>query len=604
MDPLSVSAGIVGILTAAAAITNFIGGLLNSANGAPQSIRHVLTEVTGISTCLSELQAFLLGTREVPRSRSTMLMVEQIIVTLTGCVTAFSDLEKTLEPLKTSQPLRILDRIRWGLREEKSIGRILARLQVTKTSLNLMLTTLTWYIRIFIGFKVIARTITETPHLHSISVDEAHTSSQQLEGLVHEVLTNNRDISTRLRRLEMQLSAAAASNSFQASSFIKTLDDNMTTRSLIADRAKNQTINQTLTYGFTFDEELQASMVYARAAQRHSHLSLPSATRSIGWSFFSGISLAKISNISVLSLPIMVEEICNGHTYYNTDERTKAPVRPVNHQGFKLLLLGDTQSGKTTILNQFRLLNGHGLSKVERNEGTRMVQDFLVSLSSLIEKPSQLVDDPDFYLNNLGRIASDDYLATDQDILALPWARSTGIYGQAVNVANETYHVYDVGGWSSERRKWEYAYYKDPDCVMIVVPLSSYNEASCEDPNMASAGDVKAMDGHLELFKSLPNFTGSSDKILYLVFNKMDIFEEKILYDPMSKYFPDYTGGADVTEACGYWEQCFRKLVPEGRQMEVTFTTAISPSFKTVIDAVHEKMLEREHWSQSMPGAS
>lgn len=89
-------------------------------------------------------------------------------------------------------------------------------------------------------------------------MDQAHTSSRQLEGLVHEVLSNNRDISNRLRRLETQIGAAAASNSFEASSFIETLDDNMTTRSLIEDRARNQTINQTLTYGFTFDEVLQA----------------------------------------------------------------------------------------------------------------------------------------------------------------------------------------------------------------------------------------------------------------------------------------------------------------------------------------------------------
>jgi len=148
MDPLSVSAGIVGILTAAAAITNFIGGLLNSTKGAPESIRHVLTEVTGISTCLGELQAFLLGTREVPRSRATMVMVEQVVVTLTGCVTTFSDLEKILEPLKTSRPLRVMDRVIWGLKEE-SIARILGRLEVTKSSLNLMMTTLTWYTHIF-----------------------------------------------------------------------------------------------------------------------------------------------------------------------------------------------------------------------------------------------------------------------------------------------------------------------------------------------------------------------------------------------------------------------------------------------------------------------
>jgi len=143
MDPLSVSAAVVGILTAAASITNCIGGLLNSTNGAPESVRHVQTEVGGIGTCLDELRAFLLGPRDTPRSRTTMLMVEQVIVTLTECVTAFSDLEKILEPFKTGQPIRIIERVKWA-RKKPSLGRIFRRLQVTKLSLNLMLTTLTW----------------------------------------------------------------------------------------------------------------------------------------------------------------------------------------------------------------------------------------------------------------------------------------------------------------------------------------------------------------------------------------------------------------------------------------------------------------------------
>lgn len=182
--------------------------------------------------------------------------------------------------------------------------------------------------------------ITKTSLSRSISVEEAHTSSRKLEGLVHEVLTNNRDISTRLRKLETQLSATAASSSLRASSFVGTVDDNMTTRSLIEDRARNQTITQTFTYSYTFDEDLQASWVYARAAKRQSSLSLPSATRSIGWSIFSGVSLANVSNVSVISLPITVQEICNGPSYYNVTAENKVPIRLDEGQAFKVLLLG------------------------------------------------------------------------------------------------------------------------------------------------------------------------------------------------------------------------------------------------------------------------
>jgi len=173
-----------------------------------------------------------------------------------------------------------------------------------------------------------------------MTMEEAHTSSRQLEGTVHEVLTTNRDMSIRLRRLEMQLSTAAGSNSLGAGSFVGTLNDNMTTRSLIEDRARDQAITQTVTYGYTFDEDLQTSWVYARAANRQSNLSPPSETRSIGWSFFSGISLANISNISVVSLPIAVQEICNGHSYYSIHDRVENYGGPSDGQEFKIFLLG------------------------------------------------------------------------------------------------------------------------------------------------------------------------------------------------------------------------------------------------------------------------
>lgn len=80
--------------------------------------------------------------------------------------------------------------------------------------------------------------------------------------------------------------------------------------------------------------ELYNSRVYLRTSHRHSISSLPSAFGSTsGWSFLSGISLAQISNLSVLSLPIRPQDIWNPHHYEplhqqnsldGSDTRTKA----------------------------------------------------------------------------------------------------------------------------------------------------------------------------------------------------------------------------------------------------------------------------------------
>ena len=146
-------------------------------------------------------------------------------------------------------------------------------------------------------------------------MDEAHGSVKDLSNLVEQVLAENQEMSRRLKTLELQ-----SHNSLSLGASTRHLMDDatsiLTTRSQIDDRAKSQNITQTTTYGFAFDQDLNESRVYSRALHRHSNLSLPSTTiNSMGWSFFSGISLAEVSNISVISLPISVNELWN-HQHY------------------------------------------------------------------------------------------------------------------------------------------------------------------------------------------------------------------------------------------------------------------------------------------------
>ena len=86
------------------------------------------------------------------------------------------------------------------------------------------------------------------------------------------------------------------------------------------------------------------------------------------------------------------------------------------------------------------------------------------------------------YLDHLDRIAHRDYSVTDKDILSLQWAKTIGIYKQSIDVENLSYHVYDVHShfydrcaWSTVKKPWV-DMKKVPECVMMVVPLSSYDE--------------------------------------------------------------------------------------------------------------------------------
>ncbi|KAL8639987.1 MAG: hypothetical protein Q9228_003043 [Teloschistes exilis] len=138
MDPLTISVSIVGLCTAAVQISRLLKRFVDSSSDAPASARHTITEITGIYVCINQLDAFLSGRQESPRSRRSLVMLEQVIIVFTDCVSTFSQLEQTLESLKTDSPMRVIDRVMWAMKE-KTISKLLARLQTSKTSLSLIL---------------------------------------------------------------------------------------------------------------------------------------------------------------------------------------------------------------------------------------------------------------------------------------------------------------------------------------------------------------------------------------------------------------------------------------------------------------------------------
>ena len=143
MDPISAVASIVGLVGAAAKVSESLFKFIRSVKDAPKLASTVLQEVSDISACLSQLQSFLIGNNAASRSHENLLMVEQIVVALTNCVLIFSELEEIVESLKPSDPMQTGRLAQWVLKAQ-SIETLFTRLQSSKLSLNLMMTTLTW----------------------------------------------------------------------------------------------------------------------------------------------------------------------------------------------------------------------------------------------------------------------------------------------------------------------------------------------------------------------------------------------------------------------------------------------------------------------------
>lgn len=144
MDPLSLTAAVVGLVNGAGKITATLYELTNNIKDAPSLAHHVMGEVHSINSIICSLQAFLWGESRASKSREAMILIEHLVTTLTGCVCTFSELEMEINDLKSGDGMNTLDRLKWIHRKD-TIDQLFQRLQNHKSSLSLMLTILGRY---------------------------------------------------------------------------------------------------------------------------------------------------------------------------------------------------------------------------------------------------------------------------------------------------------------------------------------------------------------------------------------------------------------------------------------------------------------------------
>lgn len=301
MDGISVAASIVGLIGAAAKITLGLNEFITWVNEAPKLANAVLQEVADISACLGQVQSLLLGAGTVNPSNQSLVMVEEIIVVLSNCVLIFSELEKLVEGLKSDQRTSISHVLKWATKE-KAVAALLLRLQSSKTSLSLMISSMTF-----------------------LSIEDARSSMSQLTNLVRQLLESNQDIFDRLGRMELK-------NSDCVSTTVRTTR-NSVSEETIEDCESIVTVRQVNAGPFPwkangmkvsnsrseFECLLESSRPYVRASRRldRSLSTTSSVVETLGWSCLSGISLAEVSNISILELALDKHHVWNP-THYDT----------------------------------------------------------------------------------------------------------------------------------------------------------------------------------------------------------------------------------------------------------------------------------------------
>jgi len=149
MDGLSIAASVAGLLQVAAKVVNVISRAAEIRE-MPSVVRNVLAEAYALQAIFHHLQDFILNFADGNHDdRKSMIYLEHLVATLTGCVCAFDQLEMVLEGLNAnldvSSSLGLWDSAKWALKNQ-DLGRVLGDLQNHKSSLNLMLSIVTWFV--------------------------------------------------------------------------------------------------------------------------------------------------------------------------------------------------------------------------------------------------------------------------------------------------------------------------------------------------------------------------------------------------------------------------------------------------------------------------
>src|SRR3989338_920318 len=222
-------------------------------------------------------------------------------------------------------------------------------------------------------------------------------------------------------------------------------------------------------------------------------------------------------------------------------------------QEIKLLLLGAGESGKSTIAKQMKILYLKGFAPAERKIFREIIySNVILSMRAIVlaaekfgiefspenaervrifktnnilfeqeltleivqatqrlwEDPGlkitlkrgnefQINDSAEYFLSQVERLASSDYIPTEQDILHSR-ARTSGIIETIFNLDGNTFRMVDVGGQRSERKKWINCF-QDVVGLIFCVVISEYDQKLYEDDS------VNRMHESIKLFDEICN---------------------------------------------------------------------------------------------------
>jgi hypothetical protein len=163
--------------------------------------------------------------------------------------------------------------------------------------------------------------------LRSASDAEANRSQWSLGMMIERLLHDNQRLGKRLRNLEDSFDAMSIITRDVETNSLAPEADDATITSARPSAGNRVSILEAIKVRFAFDEDLQSSRVYRTMQNKNcNHSIVSSVIRTQTWSIFSGLSLADISVISVIALPLYPEDVQGHPKYYQFSHSTSAEI--------------------------------------------------------------------------------------------------------------------------------------------------------------------------------------------------------------------------------------------------------------------------------------
>jgi guanine nucleotide-binding protein subunit alpha len=199
-----------------------------------------------------------------------------------------------------------------------------------------------------------------------------------------------------------------------------------------------------------------------------------------------------------------------------------------------------------------------------------------------------LSDSAEFFLDDLERIASSDYVVSDEDVVRAR-LRTVGIQEYRLNFKHGPWdnpkkpngkhtgwewRIFDVGGCRTSRAAWV-SFFDDANAIIFLAPLSAFNQRLEEDPT------VNRLEDSIILWKSICSAKLLAKSQLILFLNKCDILRCKLDRGiQVCKYIPSYGNRPnEKTSVIKFFRDKFKEIQrqysPEPRSTYMFGTTVI-----------------------------